>query len=253
MPAVGGVARRAKKIIEARNHNEFVLLLDAGDSLTGDQAPATTTPGRTSVEIMNLLGYDALALGPQDLALGLDVLRKRMSEARFAVLSANAADAATGAAIAQPYVIRTIAGHRIAIIGLSDAAETQDIIVSDPVAAAQAAVAAVADRADIIILLSHAGLAEDQTIAETVPGIDVIVSGGPGVRPEPARHPTTGTLIVHADEAQPGHAGRVLGRQTLTFDATGQLQQVQIEYIQLGPEIADDAKIAAWVEGATAK
>ena len=61
------------------------------------------------------------------------------------------------------------------------------------------------------------------------------------------------TLIVHADEAQPGHAGRVLGLQILDFDAAGQLQQVQIEYIQLGPEIADDAKIAAWVEEATAK
>ena len=271
MPAVGGVARRATKINEARAANQFVLVLDAGDSLTGDQLPAKSTQGRTSVEIMNRLGYDALALGAQDLALGLEALRQRTDEARFALLSANATAAETGDRIGQPFVLRTIGTHHVAIIGLSDgfgeafnklrlhavslsnrsrtAAAAAGITITDPQEAAAAAVAEVAGQADIIILLSHAGLAVDQAIAAAVPGIDVIVSGGPGGRPEPARDPTTGALIVHADEAQPGHAGRVLGVQTLDFDASGRLQNAQIEYIQLGPEIADDAKMAAWLLG----
>jgi 5'-nucleotidase len=259
MPAVGGVARRATKINEARAANQFVLLLDAGDSLTGDQLPAKSTQGRTSVEIMNRLGYDALTLGPQDLLLGLEALRQRTDEARFALLSANALATETGAHIAQPFVLRSVGTHHVALIGLSgDFGELSrtaagGITVTDPQAAAAAAVVEAAGQADIIILLSHAGLAVDQAIAAAVPGIDVIVSGGPGGRPEPARNPTTGTLIVHADEAQPGHAGRVLGMQTLDFDASGQLQNAQIEYIQLGPEIADDAEVAAWLLGAMDK
>lgn len=253
MPAVGGVARRATKINEARAANQFVLLLDAGDSLTGDQLPAKSTQGRTSVEIMNRLGYDALALGPQDLSLGLEALRQRTDEARFALLSANATVTETGVRLAPPFVLRTIGTHHVAIIGLSGAATAAGITVTNPQEAAAAAVAEAAGQADIIILLSHAGLAADLAIASAVPGIDVIVSGGPGGRPEPARDPTTGTLIVHADEAQPGHAGRVLGMQTLDFDAGGQLQNAQIEYIQLGPEIADDAEVAAWLLGAMNK
>lgn len=246
MPAVGGVARRATKINEARAANEFVLLLDAGDSLMGDQLPALSTQGRSSVAIMNHLGYDALALGAQDLALGLETVRQRMSEAHFPFLSANAVVARTGAPLAQPFVVRTIGAQRVALIGLSDIVTATDILVNEPQAAARAAVAEVAGQADIIILLSHAGLAVDQAIAATVPGIDVIVSGGPGAPPDPARQPTTGVLIVHADEAHPGHAGRVLGQHVLDFDAAGQLQQEQIAYIQLGPEIADDAAAAAW-------
>ena len=72
MPAVGGVARRATTINQEKKKNPYTLVLDAGDSLVGDQDPALKTQGKSSVEAMNRLGYDAMALGPGDLALGLD-------------------------------------------------------------------------------------------------------------------------------------------------------------------------------------
>ena len=90
MPAVGGVARRATTINQEKKKNPYTLVLDAGDSLVGDQDPALKTQGKSSVEAMNRLGYDAMALGPADLALGLETLRARMAEAKFPMLSANA-------------------------------------------------------------------------------------------------------------------------------------------------------------------
>lgn len=253
MPAVGGVARRATKINETRNREPFVLLLDAGDSLTGDQDPARATQGKSSIELMNRLGYDAAALGSQDLALGVETLRQRQSEAQFALLSANAADARTGELIAQPYVVRILGGQRIAIIGLSDDAQIDGVTVRDPFDAVRQALDELAGRAGIVILLSHAGLEVDQVIAAEIPAIDIIVSGGIGVAAEPARHPDSGVLQLHADSPQPGHAGRVLGFQTLDFDASGQLRQETLQYITLGPEIPDDQEIAAWINAKPAQ
>ena len=137
MPAVGGVARRATLINQEMQKNPHTLVLDAGDSLVGDQDPALKTQGKSSVEAMNRLGYDAMALGPADLALGLAALRARMAEAKFPLLSANAVVTGTEELVAKPYAIRDFAGHRVAVVGLSGGNGTAEIGVRDPLAAAQ--------------------------------------------------------------------------------------------------------------------
>jgi len=242
------VARRATAIADAKARSETFLLLDAGDSLTGDMDPARKTQGKISVEVMNRLRYDAMALGPQDLALGLTVLRQRMAEADFAVLSANAVATESGQLIASPYLIREFAGYRIAIVGLSGGKGSPDITVQDPLASAQKAVAELRPQADIVILLSHAGQEIDRQIAASVPGIAIIISGGSGARPAPTQDQDTGTLILHADEPFPGHAGRLLGIGTFTFDQQGKLLSYEWRRLSLGPEIADDPDMAAWVK-----
>jgi 5'-nucleotidase/UDP-sugar diphosphatase len=245
---VGGVARRATRIAQEREKGGFLLVLDAGDSLVGDQDPATKTQGQTSVAAMNLMGYDALALGPQDLALGLDVLRQRIVEAEFAVLSANAVVSATGELLASPYLLRVFDGHKVAIVGLSGREGTPEIAVLDPLGTIQAVVAEVATQADVVILLSHAGASVDQRIAEAVPGVDLIVSGGRFEFATPWRSEKTGTLVVHADQASPGHAGRRLGIAELTFDVQGQLVEQSWQRLDLTPEIVDDPAMATWVQ-----
>jgi 5'-nucleotidase len=241
------VARRATQIAEVRANNEHVLVLDAGDSLVGDQDPARETQGQTSVEVMNRLGYDAMALGPGDLGLGPAILRQRIREARFAVLSANAVETATGELLAKPYVVREFAGHRVAIVGLSGGPGTDEITVRDPLATAQEVVAELEGQADVVILLSHAGATTDQQIAEAVAGIAAIVSGGPAARQTAWRGEKTGTLLLHADQASPGHAGRVLGIARLVFNASGNLTDYTWQPVALGPEIADDPATTEWL------
>jgi len=242
------VARRATKIAQTRQQGGFVLLLDAGDSLVGDADPARKSQGQSSVTVMNMLGYDAMALGPQDLSLGLSVLRQRMAEAKFAVLSANAVVSATGELLATPYMIREFGGRKVAIVGLSGGSGTAEIVVRDPLKTAQTIVAQLASQADVVILLSHAGVTVDQKIADTVPGVALIVSSGPFALTMPWRSEKTGTLIVHADEAQPGHAGRRLGIAALTFESSGKMGQPNWQRVDLGPEIADDPAMTEWIQ-----
>jgi 2',3'-cyclic-nucleotide 2'-phosphodiesterase (5'-nucleotidase family) len=224
-----------------------VLVLDAGDSLVGDRDPAKRTQGETSVAALNLLGYDAMVLGAKDLALGLDVLRQRLAEAQFAVLSANAVAAASGELLATPYLVHPFDGHAVAIVGLSGESGTAEITLLDPLETARAVVAEVATQADVIILLSHAGALVDQQISQAVPGIDLIISGGEMQIETPWWGEQTGTLILHADVSSPGHAGRRLGIARLGFDDGGRLVAQSWEQLTLGPEVADDAAMSAWV------
>jgi len=242
------VARRATKIAQTRQQGGFTLLLDAGDSLIGDADPARKSQGQTSVTAMNMLGYDAMALGPQDLSLGLSVLQQRMAEAKFAVLSANATILATGELLAKPYVIREFGGRKIAIVGLSGGSGTAEIAVRDPLKTAQTIVAQLASQADVVILLSHAGESVDQKIADAVPGIALIVSGGPFALAMPWHSEKTGTFIVHADEATSGHAGRRIGIAALTFESSGKVGLPNWQRVELGPEIAEDPVMTEWVK-----
>jgi 2',3'-cyclic-nucleotide 2'-phosphodiesterase (5'-nucleotidase family) len=175
-------------------------------------------------------------------------LQQRMAEAKFAFLSANAVVSATGKLLATPYVIREFGSRKVAIVGLSGGEGTADIAMRDPLQTAQTLVPQVTSQADVVILLSHAGETVDQQIADTVPGIALIVSSGPFALTMPWHSEKTGALIVHADEAQPGHAGRRLGIAALTFEASGKMGQPNWQRVDLGPEIANDPAMAEWIQ-----
>jgi 5'-nucleotidase / UDP-sugar diphosphatase len=251
MPAVGGVARRATKIADERKTGKPVLVFDAGNSLTGDQDPARRSAGASSIEALNLLGYDAMALGPADLTLGPKVLRERIAEASFAILSVNAIDQGTGELLAKPYVVREIGGHRVAIMGLSGAVDAAEIRVLDPLSSVKDAVARARSQSDEIIVLSNAGASVNQQIADGVEGITAIVGGGSGASANAWASHRTGTPVFHADEASPGHAGRVVGVARLAFDRDGALRDYTWKQFSLGPEVPDDAAMASWVRTKT--
>lgn len=145
----------------------------------GDQTPAKRTDGQSSVELMNLMGYDAMALGEGDMAkLGLETLRQRIQEAKFAVLSANAVFSGSDQLIVQPFLLKEMNGHHIAIIGLTGWGQIKGVEILDPIESVQRVMAQLKGQADIIILLSHAGLQTNRQIIEAIPEIDLVISGG---------------------------------------------------------------------------
>jgi 5'-nucleotidase len=199
-------------------------LLDAGDALLNDHHPATTTRGQTSIEAMNRLGYDAMALGLLDLSLlTLEDLRARIAEAQFSVLSANAFLTNTEELIAAPYAIVKVAGRSIGILGITEPGATPQVVVGDPVKAVERWLPVVQREADVVVLLSHAGIEIDKRLAGEIKGIDVVISGRQQPLDKPMVVPETGTLVLHAESPRPGNAGQVIGVAHVTFDALGRL------------------------------
>jgi 2',3'-cyclic-nucleotide 2'-phosphodiesterase (5'-nucleotidase family) len=235
---------------QERQASSHLLLLDAGDSLFGDRFLGQQTQGKGGVEAMNLLGYDAMALGGGDMRLGLDTLRQRMAEAEFPFLSANVVLSGTETLFTEPYIIKEMGDHRVAIIGLTepgaaDAAQGA-VTVLNPIETVRRYVAEVSAQASIIIVLSHLGVEEDMKLAKEVEGIDLIVSGtGQVLLGQAIQNETTGTLIVQAEVPSPGHAGRTVGVAGLQIDSRGEVTSHQWTAVFLTPDFADDPEMRA--------
>ena len=115
--------------------NPNTLVLDAGNSLLNDQEPAQGSRGASSIGALNQLGYDALGLGMVDInRLTLGELQQRIEQAQFPVLSANATLKGSGKLLAEPYVILSVADHKVAILGLTDAGESDEVRVGIDIA-----------------------------------------------------------------------------------------------------------------------
>jgi len=231
-----------------RKTSENVLLLDGGNTLFGNKPLTQKTQGKAIVEAMNLLGYDAMVLGEQDFRLGLNVLRQRMEEAEFPILSANVMIQGTDQPFATPYIIKQIEGHKVAIIGLTnpEAAQTAggDIVVLNPLEALQALMDEVSKEADVIIVLSHLGTEVDLQMATQVRDIDLIIGGKSGdVLDPPLWIEPSGTVI-----AQAGHQGRWIGVVRLEIDGQGKVTGYKGRVVLLTPDFADDPEMRAFLD-----
>jgi 2',3'-cyclic-nucleotide 2'-phosphodiesterase (5'-nucleotidase family) len=190
-----------------------------------------------------------MALGMLDISLlSVEELEQRMDEANFAMLSANAYMSGTQDLLANPYVVITLADHRVGILGLTEAGATADVMVTDPIAAAKERLPELQGVADIVIVLSHAGLDTDRLIAEQIPGISLIVSGR-GKTVEAAQVvQRTGTLLLHADTPRLAEAGQRIGVAHLSFDQQGRLFKQNWRKVVLTGEMEEDPELKAWLK-----
>ena len=224
------------------------MLLDGGNTLFGNQPLVQQTQGQAIVEAMNLLGYDAMVLGDQDFRLGLDVLRQRMEEAEFPILSANVVMAGTDQLFAAPYVIKEIGDHKAAIIGLTNqeaaSAVGGTIVVLDPLEALDDLMGEVSEKADVVIVLSHLGTVMDLQLAGEVQGIDLVVGGmSRDVLDPPVWIEASGTVI-----AQAGYQGQRIGVVSLETDSQGKVAGHWGQVVVLTKEFADDPEMMAFLD-----
>jgi 5'-nucleotidase len=190
---VGGIYGRAAIIDQVRQENKNVLLVDAGDFCQG-------TPyfnyfkGATEIKFMNLLGYQAAALGNHEFDNGSKMLAKQLAKAKFPIVCANYLFFNKKLKnIVKKYVIIEMDGKRIGIFGLltdikalTSPQNYKDIKYLNAIDVADCMVKELreTEKCDYVICLSHLGLdsgteenPDDLMLAGQVKGIDVIVGG----------------------------------------------------------------------------
>ncbi|MBI5805034.1 5'-nucleotidase C-terminal domain-containing protein [candidate division TA06 bacterium] len=188
-PPIGNAAAVATIIKEERQragqNGWGFLLLEGGDIFQGTPL-GEFTKGQAVIDFMNLMGYDAMTVGNHDYDKGQEVLKDLISSAKFPVLGANLIDSISGqtAEHLKPYVIVEKAGLKIGIFGLithylRGMATPEHIqgldIIRETAAARQMVDSLKAQKVDLIIGLLHTGFRHDKAIADSVPGIDVII------------------------------------------------------------------------------
>ena len=192
----GGLAKRAWLIDQLRDAagKDNLLALDSGDLFPVDPAP-----GRSALllKLMGLMDYQAVGIGDQDLAEGLDAWMNVQREAgywneasgrsTFPWLSGGyrlAAGPRQRQMLVPPWTVWERAGLRIGIVSVvgteawrfaRSKPEGLELMAPDWIVAAF--LDQTRDQRDLAIVLSHQGLDADRLLASKTKGIDLIIGG----------------------------------------------------------------------------
>jgi 2',3'-cyclic-nucleotide 2'-phosphodiesterase (5'-nucleotidase family) len=142
------------------------LLLDGGDLFQGTPA-SNLAYGRPVVEIYDAIGYAATALGNHEFDWGLDSLRARMRQARFAILGANVRykDGRAVEWIRDDTIVER-GGVKVGVVGIAStltptttkAANVQDFRFDDPAPVIDAHARSLRQRgAELVVVVEHDG------------------------------------------------------------------------------------------------
>ena len=142
-----------------------------------------------TIESFNLLGYDVLGIGDDDLSLGKEFLMGISKKVKFPFLSSNLIDEESGKPLFSPYILKNINGLRVGIFSLLSPdtflnqgdPRRKGLIFRSPVETAQSMVKELQPKTDLILLLSHLGYQKDIELAQTVSGIHLIIGSHTGV------------------------------------------------------------------------
>lgn len=244
---VAGIARLAAAVAAARAEDPSrpVLLLFAGDLLQGT-VTSSLFLGIPDVALFDRLGVDAAAVGNHEFDYGQDVFRRLAVRAGFPFLSANLASQPVPLPV-RPYLVLAKPGApRVAVLGLTTGELTtathprnvEGVSVEEPVAAARRLLPELHERADMVVVLSHLGVADDRRLAQALPDVDLVVGGHNHlVLTQPAEE--SGVAIVQA-----GERGRWLGRLDLDC-RNGRMARIDYRLLDLSAQAAEDPEVAA--------
>jgi 2',3'-cyclic-nucleotide 2'-phosphodiesterase/3'-nucleotidase len=230
----GSLARAYTLIKELRSEHGNTLLLDSGDLLQGNPLEeihllGVATGDDPVAKVTNFMGYDAVVVGNHDLDFGLDVLASVARQCRYPWLAANMRRADTNERVYPAYVLKEMAGVRIAVVGLTNQGPAvwlegsvgRRLRFADPVEEARTLIPEIRSRenADLVVVLAHGGLGEPpwrpgyggyqaradlgpenfvSRLAREVGGIDVILAGHS--HEEVRSHQLGGCLVVQAGD-----------------------------------------------------
>ncbi|SCC53326.1 bifunctional UDP-sugar hydrolase/5'-nucleotidase UshA [Kosakonia oryziphila] len=164
---------------EVATEGGSVLLLSGGDINTG-VPESDLQDAEPDFRGMNLIGYDAMAVGNHEFDNPLSVLRQQEKWAKFPFLSANIYQKSTGERLFKPWMIFNRQGLKIAVIGLTtdDTAKIgnpeffTDIEFRKPAEEAKLVIQELQqnEKPDVIIATTHMGHYDNGEHGSNAPG-----------------------------------------------------------------------------------
>jgi 2',3'-cyclic-nucleotide 2'-phosphodiesterase (5'-nucleotidase family) len=236
---LGGLARCVTQIRRWRRQNGNSMLIDVGDVYQGTDV-ALRSKGELMIDLFNYLKYDAWIVGNHEFDWGIEPFQQALQRSTMPVLAANTllegkpagefSDPKHPFAKIQPFILKEIAGVKVAIIGITTPGMlfwfrpefARGIDFQNPVEPVRRAVArAKSEGASAIVLTGHMGLkarsgGDDfanavMALTSEFPDAAVFIAGH--THQAIPRRLTNGVLLTQAD-----HFGIHVGRVDLLFD-----------------------------------
>jgi len=179
----------------------------------------------TVIDAMRMTGTTVAAVGERELNYGLGFLEESAKRGSFDLVSANLRSKKDSSLVFPPYVIKKVGGARIAFLGLLDDdprkvgvfEQLEDVYVSSYMEAARNCLPELKAKSDIIVALAHIGLGNSRTLAEQLPGFDVIIAGH-GTDRTPLAEKIGETIVVKSESKS-----SALGTLLLGIDANNKI------------------------------
>ena len=251
---MGGLAYLATAVREERARSAASLYLNAGDLVQGTPV-STIYKGLPIYEIANRLGFDVSTLGNHEFDYGWQRIQDFVKAAKFPIVSANVVNDAGAFLAGKPYVIKTVGGIRVAVIGvllgdlvgnLATPEKVGPWHVLPVVETVRKYAAELHDKSDLIVVLGHLHDAEADAILQQVPDVSVAIVG----------HAHKEYAKLHDFDGRVGALvtsyGAELGRLDLQVDMTAhklksaEWKIVPVDSKKLTPDPKIAAEIAHW-------
>ena len=184
---MGGFAHLATLVAKLRSTRPGALLLDGGDTWQGS-ATSLWTRGQDMIDAQKLLGVDVMT-GHWEFTYGAERVRQVVANdfaGRIDFVAQNIRTADFGDPVFPPYVIRSVNGIPIAVVGqafpYTPIANPRYMVSEWTFGIQEESLQKAVDDArgkgaQAVVLLSHNGMDVDLKLASRVTGIDVILGG----------------------------------------------------------------------------
>jgi len=181
----GGFAYLATAVRAERARSSASLYLNAGDLVQGTPV-STLFQGLPIYQIANRLGFDVSTLGNHEFDYGWRRIQDFVKAANFPVVSANVVNDSGALLTGKPYVIKTVGGIRVAVIGVLLGDLVGNLATPDKVGpwrvlpvveTVRKYAAELRDKSDLIVVLGHIHDAEADAILQQVPDVSVAIVG----------------------------------------------------------------------------
>lgn len=234
----GGVARRVTLMRQLRQAHPDLVLLDAGDlfpnpakSFHRDVFSAAET--RFTLSTVARMGYDAVAVAPNELGLGLGEFRKSSTGLPLPFVAASVESAGHSLVTRVRHLRRD--DLRVAVVGLLDPPPasgngssfedaTAGLSLIDPILAAQGIVPPLKRAGALVVVLGRLSPVTIRRLVTACPEVDVVVSS----EDDAPVASSDGTLVGLKD--RPGFLGHTL----VLYTSEGRYG-VNVARVDLGP------------------
>ncbi len=254
---IGGLSLLSGYINKVRKEEENILYVISGDMVQGSLIDLEFK-GVSTIEIMNYLSPDVVALGNHELDYGLPHLLFLEKIANFPIVNANIYVTKFNKRLMRPYLIIKKAGFEILFTGIITEkildSLKQDSLIGSFISLEEAAneVGKITnayknDDIDLTILLTHIGFESDLELAAMLKpewGVDLIIGGhSHTILDQPVK---VNNILV----AQAGTGTDQIGRYDLIIDdETNSIVEYKWQLIAINDELAPpDAALQEYID-----
>ena len=237
---LGSIEKRSLYIQDFINANPRTVVLDAGDFFTMSQKLLKDS---LVCEAYATIPYDGILLGDQELTRDEKFLNTVLPKLESSIILSNLES--PNLSFIRKYKVIKRGGLSVGIIGVLGGNAMKyypkdirdSIILTDPVSTVNEIVKRIRPRTDLIILLSHQGFEQDQVLAKSIKGVNIILGAHSQTVPKEP------TIVNDILISQAGREGYYVGLIELKLSKYKKIEDHTVSTISMTQDMPDHPRI----------